>query len=129
MACVAKLGPASDVLENQCRHRLDRAARSSSAEDEWDQACLDSQREEFFLPDPPRSRAAGDGEAGRRRDRQRELDIASIRTPKGVSYIAYNSSKGAVNALTLYGFGSPRSTPDRWHPLQRHPARPDAHGR
>ena len=27
--------------------------------------------------------------------------IASIRTPKGVSYIAYNASKGAVNALTM----------------------------
>lgn len=27
--------------------------------------------------------------------------IASIRSPKGVSYIAYNASKGAVNSLTL----------------------------
>ena len=27
--------------------------------------------------------------------------IASIRTPKGVSYVAYNASKGAVNALTM----------------------------
>jgi len=27
--------------------------------------------------------------------------IASIRVPKGISYIAYNASKGAVNSLTL----------------------------
>ena len=27
--------------------------------------------------------------------------IASIRSPKGVAYIAYNASKGAVNSLTL----------------------------
>ena len=27
--------------------------------------------------------------------------IASIRTPKGIAYIAYNASKGAVNSLTL----------------------------
>jgi NAD(P)-dependent dehydrogenase (short-subunit alcohol dehydrogenase family) len=27
--------------------------------------------------------------------------IASIRSPKGISYIAYNASKGAVNSLTL----------------------------
>ncbi len=27
--------------------------------------------------------------------------IASIRSPKGISYIAYNASKGAVNALTM----------------------------
>ena len=27
--------------------------------------------------------------------------IASIRSPKGVSYIAYNASKGAVNSLTM----------------------------
>jgi NAD(P)-dependent dehydrogenase (short-subunit alcohol dehydrogenase family) len=27
--------------------------------------------------------------------------IASIRSPKGVTYLAYNASKGAVNALTM----------------------------
>ena len=27
--------------------------------------------------------------------------IASIRNPKGISYLAYNASKGAVNSLTL----------------------------
>jgi NAD(P)-dependent dehydrogenase (short-subunit alcohol dehydrogenase family) len=27
--------------------------------------------------------------------------IASIRVPKGISYVAYNASKGAVNALTM----------------------------
>jgi NAD(P)-dependent dehydrogenase (short-subunit alcohol dehydrogenase family) len=27
--------------------------------------------------------------------------IASIRSPKGISYVAYNASKGAVNSLTL----------------------------
>ena len=27
--------------------------------------------------------------------------IASIRSPKGISYLAYNASKGAVNSLTL----------------------------
>ena len=36
--------------------------------------------------------------------------IASIRAPKGVSYIAYNASKGAVNCSR---WPSPRSTPTR----------------
>ena len=50
--------------------------------------------------------------------------IASIRSPKGVSYIAYNASKGAVNSLTL---GHRLAVRRQGHPLQRHPARADAH--
>jgi NAD(P)-dependent dehydrogenase (short-subunit alcohol dehydrogenase family) len=46
--------------------------------------------------------------------------IASIRSPKGVTYLAYNASKGAVNGDRLAVRGER-------HSLQRDPARSDAH--
>ena len=50
--------------------------------------------------------------------------IASIRAPKGVTYIAYNASKGAVNCAH---HGDRLAVRREGHPLQRHPAWADAH--
>jgi NAD(P)-dependent dehydrogenase (short-subunit alcohol dehydrogenase family) len=66
-------------------------------EDEWDQV-FDVNVKSFFLTAKhviPVMEKQGKGAI------VNVSSIASIRSPKGVSYIAYNASKGAVNSLTL----------------------------
>ena len=67
------------------------------SEDEWDQV-FDVNVKRFFLTAKhviPVMEKQGKGAI------VNVSSIASIRSPKGVGYIAYNASKGAVNSLTL----------------------------
>ena len=66
-------------------------------EDEWDQV-FDVNVKSFFLTAKhviPVMEKQGKGAI------VNVSSIASIRVPKGISYVAYNASKGAVNALTM----------------------------
>ena len=103
----------------QCRHRLDR--RPGRAQRGRMAPGVRRQREELL---PHRqARAAGHGEAGQGRDRQRELDrldplaqgrqLHRLQRQQGRGELAHPGDRLAVRR--------------QGHPLQRHPARPDAH--
>jgi len=67
------------------------------SEDEWDRV-FDVNMKSFFLTAKhvlPIMEKQGKGAI------VNVISIASIRSPKGISYIAHNATKGAVNSLTL----------------------------
>ncbi len=81
----------------QCRHRLAGRAPDELSEDEWHRV-FDVNVKSFFLTAKhvlPIMEKQGKGAI------VNVSSIASIRSPKGISYLAYNASKGAVNSLTL----------------------------
>jgi NAD(P)-dependent dehydrogenase (short-subunit alcohol dehydrogenase family) len=94
-ACVAKWGRI-DVLDNNVGIGS-TGGPVELGEDEWDRV-FDVNVKSFFLTAKhvlPVMEKQGGGAI------VNVSSIASIRSPKGVSYIAYNASKGAVNALTM----------------------------
>ena len=94
-ACMAKWGRI-DILDNNVGIGSTGGPVELS-EDEWDQV-FDVNVKSFFLTAKhviPVMEKQGKGAI------VNVSSIASIRSPKGVSYIAYNASKGAVNSLTL----------------------------
>ena len=94
-ACMAKWGRI-DVLDNNVGIGSTGGPVELS-EDEWDRV-FDVNVKSFFLTAKhvlPIMEKQGKGAV------VNVSSIASIRSPKGISYIAYNASKGAVNSLTL----------------------------
>src|SRR5437899_8505089 len=94
-ACLAKWGRV-DVLDNNVGIGS-TGGPVELDEDEW-QRVFDVNVKSFFLTAKhvlPVMEKQGRGAI------VNVSSIASIRSPKGVSYIAYNASKGAVNSLTL----------------------------
>jgi NAD(P)-dependent dehydrogenase (short-subunit alcohol dehydrogenase family) len=94
-ACLAKWGRI-DILDNNVGIGSTGGPVELS-EDEWHQV-FDVNVKSFFLTAKhviPVMEKQGKGAI------VNVSSIASIRSPKGVSYIAYNASKGAVNSLTL----------------------------
>ena len=94
-ACMAQVGPHRRARQ-QCRHRLDR--RAGRAQRGRVAPVFDVNVKSFFLTAKhvlPIMEKQGSGAI------VNVSSIASIRSPKGVSYIAYNASKGAVNSLTM----------------------------
>ena len=94
-ACLSKWGRI-DVLDNNVGIGS-TGGPVELGEDEWDQV-FDVNVKSFFLTAKhviPVMEKQGKGAI------VNVSSIASIRSPKGVSYIAYNASKGAVNSLTL----------------------------
>ena len=94
-ACLAKWGRV-DVLDNNVGIGS-TGGPVELGEEEWDRV-FDVNVKSFFLTAKhvlPVMEKQGKGAI------VNVSSIASIRTPKGVSYIAYNASKGAVNALTM----------------------------
>ncbi len=105
-------------FRQQRRHRLDRRAIELS-EDEWDQV-FDVNVKSFFLTAKhviPVMEKKGKGAI------VNVSSIASIRSPKGVAYFAYNGARRGEFADARDRLAVRR----QGHPLQRHPARPDAH--
>jgi NAD(P)-dependent dehydrogenase (short-subunit alcohol dehydrogenase family) len=94
-ACMARWGRI-DVLDNNVGIGSTGGPVELS-EDEWDRV-FDVNVKSFFLTAKhvlPIMEKQGKGAI------VNVSSIASIRSPKGISYIAYNASKGAVNSLTL----------------------------
>jgi len=94
-ACLAKWG-AIDVLDNNVGIGS-TGGPVELAEEEWDRV-FDVNVKSFFLTAKhvlPIMEKQGRGAI------VNVSSIASIRSPKGISYVAYNASKGAVNALTM----------------------------
>jgi len=94
-ACMTKWGRI-DILDNNVGIGS-TGGPVELGEDEWDQV-FDVNVKSFFLTAKhviPVMEKQGKGAI------VNVSSIASIRSPKGVSYIAYNASKGAVNSLTL----------------------------
>src|SRR4030095_7347562 len=94
-ACMARWGRV-DVLDNNVGIGS-TGGPVELAEDEWDRV-FDVNVKSFFLTAKhvlPVMERQGKGAI------VNVSSIASIRSPKGVSYLAYNASKGAVNALTM----------------------------
>src|SRR5215468_1757730 len=94
-ACLQRWGRI-DVLDNNVGI-ASTGGPVELGEDEWDRV-FDVNVKSFFLTAKhvlPVMEKQGKGAI------VNVSSIASIRSPKGVSYIAYNASKGAVNALTL----------------------------
>ena len=103
----------------QCRHRL--AGRAGRAQRGRVGQGLRRQREEL-LPDG-QARHAGDGEAGQGRDRERELDRLDPQ-PQGHLLHRLQCQQGRGEFADA---GHRLAVRRQGHPLQRHPARPDAH--
>ncbi|MDP1839027.1 MAG: SDR family oxidoreductase [Reyranella sp.] len=94
-ACLAKWGRI-DVLDNNVGIGS-QGGPVDLSEDEWDKV-FDVNVKSFFLTAKhviPVMEKQGKGSI------VNVSSIASIRSPKGISYLAYNASKGAVNSLTL----------------------------
>jgi len=94
-ACMARWGRI-DVLDNNVGIGSTGGPVELS-EDEWDRV-FEVNVKSFFLTAKhvlPIMEKQGKGAI------VNVSSIASIRSPKGISYIAYNASKGAVNSLTL----------------------------
>jgi NAD(P)-dependent dehydrogenase (short-subunit alcohol dehydrogenase family) len=94
-ACMAKWG-CVDVLDNNVGIGSTGGPVELS-EDEWNRV-FDVNVKSFFLTAKhvlPIMETQGKGAI------VNVSSIASIRSPKGISYLAYNASKGAVNSLTL----------------------------
>src|SRR5471030_140197 len=94
-ACVAKWG-SIDVLDNNVGIGS-TGGPVELGEEEWDRV-FDVNVKSFFLTAKhvlPIMEKQGKGAI------VNVSSIASIRSPKGISYVAYNASKGAVNALTM----------------------------
>jgi NAD(P)-dependent dehydrogenase (short-subunit alcohol dehydrogenase family) len=94
-ACLARWGRI-DVLDNNVGIASSGGPVEAS-EDEWD-TVFDVNVKSFFLTLKhvlPVMERQGKGSI------INVSSIASIRAPKGVTYVAYNASKGAVNGLTL----------------------------
>jgi NAD(P)-dependent dehydrogenase (short-subunit alcohol dehydrogenase family) len=115
--CLAKWGRI-DVLDNNVGIGS-QGGPVDLSEDEWDKV-FDVNVKSFFLTAKhviPVMEKQGKGSI------VNVSSIASIRSPKGISYLAYNASKGAVNSADA---GHRLAVRRQGHPLQRHPARPDA---
>jgi len=94
-ACMARWGRI-DVLDNNVGIGSTGGPVELS-EDEWDRV-FDVNMKSFFLTAKhvlPIMEKQGKGAI------VNVISIASIRSPKGISYIAHNATKGAVNSLTL----------------------------
>ena len=94
-ACLAKWGHI-DVLDNNVGI-ASSGGPVELAEDEW-QHVFDVNVKSFFLT---AKHVLPVMEKQRRGAIVNVSSIASIRSPKGISYVAYNASKGAVNSLTM----------------------------
>ena len=94
-ACMAKWGRV-DILDNNVGIGS-QGGPVELSEDEWHRV-FDVNVKSFFLTAKhvlPIMEAQGKGAI------VNVSSIASIRSPKGISYLAYNASKGAVNSLTM----------------------------
>jgi len=94
-ACMAKWGRV-DILDNNVGIGS-QGGPVELSEDEWHRV-FDVNVKSFFLTAKhvlPIMEAQGKGAS------VNVSSIASIRSPKGISYLAYNASKGAVNSLTM----------------------------
>jgi NAD(P)-dependent dehydrogenase (short-subunit alcohol dehydrogenase family) len=94
-ACMEKWGRV-DILDNNVGIGS-QGGPVELSEDEWDKV-FDVNVKSFFLTAKhviPIMEKQGKGSI------VNVSSIASIRSPKGISYLAYNASKGAVNSLTL----------------------------
>jgi NAD(P)-dependent dehydrogenase (short-subunit alcohol dehydrogenase family) len=94
-ACVAKWGRI-DVLDNNVGIGS-TGGPVELGEEEWDRV-FDVNVKSFFLTAKhvlPVMEKQGSGAI------VNVSSIASIRSPRGISYVAYNASKGAVNSLTM----------------------------
>jgi len=94
-ACMKKWGRV-DILDNNVGIGS-QGGPVELSEDEWDKV-FDVNVKSFFLTAKhviPIMEKQGKGAI------VNVSSIASIRSPKGISYLAYNASKGAVNSLTL----------------------------
>jgi NAD(P)-dependent dehydrogenase (short-subunit alcohol dehydrogenase family) len=94
-ACMAKWGRI-DILDNNVGIGS-QGGPVELSEDEWHRV-FDVNVKSFFLTAKhvlPIMEAQGKGAI------VNVSSIASIRSPKGISYLAYNASKGAVNSLTM----------------------------
>jgi NAD(P)-dependent dehydrogenase (short-subunit alcohol dehydrogenase family) len=94
-ACMAKWGRV-DILDNNVGIGS-QGGPVELSEDEWDRV-FDVNVKSFFLTAKhvlPIMEKQGKGAI------VNVSSIASIRSPKGISYLAYNASKGAVNSLTM----------------------------
>jgi NAD(P)-dependent dehydrogenase (short-subunit alcohol dehydrogenase family) len=94
-ACMAKWGRV-DILDNNVGIGS-QGGPVELSEDEWHRV-FDVNVKSFFLTAKhvlPIMEKQGKGAI------VNVSSIASIRSPKGISYLAYNASKGAVNSLTM----------------------------
>lgn len=94
-ACMEKWGRV-DILDNNVGIGS-QGGPVELSEDEWHRV-FDVNVKSFFLTAKhvlPIMEAQGKGAI------VNVSSIASIRSPKGISYLAYNASKGAVNSLTM----------------------------